>query len=430
MDGYNATMLYTIGISHETAPVNIREKVVFDSDVLPTALQQLYTYSEVQEAGIVSTCNRTEVYCHLSEDASPQIIIDWLHEQHQLDKGSLNGYFYTHKNEACIKHIIRVAAGLKSLIVGEPQILGQLKNAHQMALEVGVIHGRMDRLLQTAYRAAKEIRHKTAVGRQSVSVAYAATQLATQIFDDFKNRHALLVGAGATIELVARHLQSRGIASITIVNRTQQHAEKLASSLGAKAITFRELSSNLPKTDILVSSTSSAVPIIGKGAIETAIKHRHHEPIFLVDLAVPRDIEPEVADVRDAYLYTVDDLGGIIDSNKKNREQAAKEAEIIVEQHSNQFDQWLRIREISDQFAHIVTHGNFTKQTRLLEALKAIDRGNDPKQVLTILAHHLTNTLLHQPLNILRDAAISGDEQHIERISKYYAPNNNDKQLR
>ena len=314
--------LLSLGINHLTAPVDIREKVAFAPEQLTPALHELQGIPAVNESVIVSTCNRTEIYCDASSDCS-DVITHWLTSHHGINENSLLPYLYRHSDQEVARHLFRVASGLDSMVLGEPQILGQLKNSYDRARGDNAINSILDRLFQHSFSVAKRVRTDTEIGSNPVSVAFAAVNLSKQIFGNLEELHALLIGAGETIELVARHLKSQQIGSITIANRSLERARLLADQIGAAAVQINTMPEQLPRADIVISSTASQLPILGKGAIESALKQRKHKPIFMVDLAVPRDVEPEVNDLDDVYLYSVDDLQSVIQQNMENRQQAA-----------------------------------------------------------------------------------------------------------
>ncbi|HFQ91954.1 MAG TPA: glutamyl-tRNA reductase, partial [Chromatiales bacterium] len=334
-------MLLAVGLNHNTAPVQIRERVAFAPDRLPDVLHELTDNKQVSEAAILSTCNRTEMLCNIEGNDST-IVIDWFSQFHNLRSEELEPYLYTYPELQAVKHLLRVASGLDSMILGEPQILGQLKDAYVAAKEAGTLGKLLNRLFEHTFSVAKQVRTDTAIGASPVSVAFAAISLAKQIFAGLEKHTALLIGAGETIELAARHLRQNGIGRIIVANRTLARAENLVKEINGMAITLSEIPEYLADADIVISSTASQLPILGKGAVERAIKKRKHQPILMVDIAVPRDIEPEVGDLNDIYLYTVDDLREIIDEGLKSRQEAAQQAEEIIDTQAAHFMGWLR----------------------------------------------------------------------------------------
>ena len=332
--------LLAFGLNHSTAPLEIRERVTFGTEIVPDALLDLTNHNGIEEAAILSTCNRTEIYCSI-DAVQNQIPIDWFSDFHGFKLGDLRPFLYSHPDALAVKHVLRVASGLDSMVLGEPQVLGQLKQAYQTAVNAGSIGRLLGRLFQHTFRVAKEIRSSTAIGRHPVSVAFAAIRLAQQIFGDISRQTALLIGAGETIELVAKHLHENGLRRMIIANRTLERSQHLAAEFNAYAITLSDIPEHLEEADIIISATASQLPILGKGAIESAVRKRKHRPIFIVDIAVPRDIEPEAGELNDVYLYTVDDLKDVIEENMRSRQQAAQQAEEIIDTQVIHFMEWL-----------------------------------------------------------------------------------------
>jgi glutamyl-tRNA reductase len=399
--------IIAFGINHKTAPVEIREKVAFSPTQLPEALKDLVSHPHVDEAAIVSTCNRTELYCGLVNE-NLTIITEWFQEYHKLNGTDISPYIYTLPDRQAVRHALRVASGLDSMVLGEPQILGQMKEAYSVAAQAGTLGGLLDKLFQHTFSVAKQVRTDTAIGASPVSVAFAAVSLAKQIFSDFEDHTALLIGAGETIELTARHLHESGMGRMIIANRTVERAHNLASEFDAYAISLPEIPKHLAEADIVISSTASPLPILGKGSVESAIKVRKHRPILMVDIAVPRDIETEVGDLDDVYLYTVDDMQEIIQEGLKSRQEAAAQAEDIIDTQVSHFMNWIQslgavstIRGVREQAIQL-------RDDELQQALKLIQAGKDPQQVLEQFAHRLTNKLIHQPSVQLKQAAYDG----------------------
>ena len=413
--------LLSLGINHLTAPVDIREKVAFAPEQVTDALKQLQDIPAVNESVIVSTCNRTEIYCHASSDCS-QLITQWLSAHHGIVDHGLDPYIYTHSDEEVARHLFRVASGLDSMVLGEPQILGQLKDSYDRARGDNAINSILDRLFQHSFSVAKRVRTDTEIGSNPVSVAFAAVNLSKQIFGNLNEQHALLIGAGETIELVARHLKSQQIGSMTIANRSLDRARLLAEQVGANAIQINAVPDQLARADIVISSTASQLPILGKGAIESALKQRKHRPIFMVDLAVPRDIEPEAGKLQDIYLYTVDDLKSVVDENLRGREVAAQAALEIVNLEVTHFDQWLRTHQSADQIRQMRDSAELVKQQAIEKALAQLQQNADPEQTMQRLANEITNKLLHKPTIEMRKALQQGDEERIQLLKSLLAP--------
>lgn len=396
--------LLTLGLNYQTAPVSVREKLAFPADILPAALQDLLCVKSVSEAAILSTCNRTEFYC-TTQSENPNVLIDWIAQNKQLQAKELAPYFYSYSDDATIRHIFRVACGLDSMILGEPQILGQMKTAYQAACDAGTMGKLLGKLFQHTFTAAKKVRTDTAIGSSPVSVAFAAVQLAQQIFDKLSEQTALLIGAGETIELTARHLSQQGIGRIIIANRTFEKAHQLAEQFNGYAITLAEMPNHLAEADIVISSTASQLPILGKGRVESALKVRKRKPMFMVDLAVPRDIEAEVEQLDDVYLYTVDDLQHTIEQNMQSRREAAEQAEEIIDTQVAHFLAWLRAQGAQSLIKDYRSQAEIMRDDALQKALASLENGTPPEIALQRLAHSLTNKLIHTPSSQLRVAA-------------------------
>jgi glutamyl-tRNA reductase len=419
--------LLTLGLNHNTAPVALREQAAFAPEEIIAALRGLAAVPAVNEAAIISTCNRTEIYCWLEqEDHAPAL--QWFLDHHGLQpQPGPNDFLYRHIDAHTVRHMLRVACGLDSMVLGEPQILGQLKEAYRQAQEAGTIGLQLRRLFEHAFAVAKQVRTETSIGANPVSIAYAAVRLAQQIFTDLRQQTALLIGAGETIELVARHLRDNGIGKLIIANRTLEHGRRLASHFNAKAIRLSELSSYLPATDVLISSTASQLPIIGKGAIESALKERKHRPMFIVDIAVPRDVEPEVGQLQDIYLYNIDDLQSVIEANLQSRTQAAKQAETIIDLRVEDFMSWQRSLDAVHTIRSYREQAKTTSEEVLDKARRMLQSGKSADQALEFLAHTLTNKLLHNTTTRLDQAARDGRQDLLEAAHEILNPANTKK---
>ncbi len=411
--------LLALGINHKTAPVKIREQLSFAPDTIPMALKDLTDQDAVNEAVILSTCNRTELYCQLNcndgeSEAAIDALITWLKKHHDLEDTDITEYLYLHPEKEAVRHMLRVASGLDSLVLGEPQILGQLKTAFSVAKESGTIGQFLHKLFQHTFSCAKQVRTDTAIGASPVSVAFASVSLAKQIFSDFQHHTALLIGAGETIELVARHLNESGIGRIIIANRTVEKAHTLAQEFNGYAISLSELPNHLAEADIVISSTASQLPILGKGAVESAIKARKHAPIFMVDIAVPRDIEEEVSELEDVFLYTVDDLKEIIDEGLKSRQEAALKAEEIIDVEVSHFMNWLRSLDSITIMREFREHAEDIRDQAVAHALKQLNKGKEAEQVIKELARQLTNKLIHKPSIQIKQAGMDDRTELID----------------
>jgi len=394
--------LYVIGVNHTTAPLQIREHIAFNSDLLGSALHELTDHG-ASEAAILSTCNRTELYC--STD-NPENALNWLSQYHKLDKEAIAPYVYTLPNDAAVKHAFRVASGLDSMVLGEPQILGQFKQSVKIAQDAGTLGTLLHKLFQRTFEVAKEVRTNTDIGANSISMAAAAVKLAQRIFGDIHQQKVLFIGAGEMIELCADHFAAQKPKSITIANRTIERGSNLAEKIAqqqvtAQAILLNDLPAHFADFDIVVTSTASQLPIIGLGMVETAIKTRRHRPIFMVDLAVPRDVEAEVADLDDVFLYTVDDLAQVVSDGIENRQSAAQEAELIVENRVENFMQWFKQRDAVPTIKALRDQFENTRKAELEKALKQLQKGESPEKVLEAFSNGLTNKFLHAPSHAL-----------------------------
>lgn len=398
--------LVAVGVNHTTADVEIRERLAFSTQQAQAALASLRDLPGVQEAALLSTCNRTELYC-LTDESAPDLV-DWLAQRRSVTRDKLETVLYQHQGEQAVEHMMRVAGGLDSLVLGEPQILGQMREAYARAHEAGLLNGELSRLFQEVFSVAKRIRTETGIGANPVSVAYAAVSFARHIFADLKKSRALLIGAGEMIELVARHLSEQQVSEITIANRTAERASELAASVGGRGISLEELPVALERADILISCTAAPLPILGKGMVERALKRRRHRPMFMVDIAVPRDIEPEVGELDDVYLYTVDHLQEAIQENVRARQEAAQEAAELIR------DAIVRHRrQRREQDAVSVLRDYRDQRTRLAseeldKALQQLNNGGDAEEVLRRFQHSLVNKWLHGPSVTLRKMAAEG----------------------
>ncbi|MBU2963952.1 glutamyl-tRNA reductase [Amphritea sp. 2_MG-2023] len=411
--------LLALGINHKTASVSIREKVAFAPEQMADALAQACQLAHLKEVAILSTCNRTELYCS-TELEGTRALLEWLGSYHSLDPDELQTCSYAHWDQSAAQHMMRVASGLDSLVLGEPQILGQLKSSYAVSQSAGVVGAELDRLFQQTFAVAKKVRTDTAIGENPVSVAYASVSLAQHIFTDLSQSKALLIGAGETIELVARHLSEAGVKQMTVANRTLARAEVLAEEFNAKAILLGDIPEALEDADIVISSTASQLPILGKGAVESALKKRKHRPVFMVDIAVPRDIEHEVADLDDVYLYTVDDLKEVIEENVRSRESAAREAEALVEAGAMEFIRQLRSLGAVETVMSLRQHAEKLRDAELEKALRQLNNGKDAETVLNNLARGLTNKLMHSPTVQLRKASAEGRDDYLEIAQDLY----------
>lgn len=404
--------LIALGINHNSAAVEVRERVAFAPEQVSEALADACDAGGLEEVVILSTCNRTELYAIVPQGVGAadkaMELIDWMANYHHLSAGELRQSAYHYEAEHALQHMVQVASGLDSMVLGEPQIFGQLKSAYAVAAEAGTVGSELGRLFPRVFSIAKRVRTDTAIGENPVSVAYAAVDLAGHIFTDLAKSNALLVGAGETIELVARHLIEAGVSRLVIANRTLGRARELAQKFGAEAVLLAEIPDQLLDADIVITSTASQLPILGKGAVEQALKIRKHRPFLMVDIAVPRDIEAQVGELPDVYLYSVDDLREIVDENLRSRRNEARKADLIIEDGVQHYLLERRSIEAVDVVKEYRQMAEDLREQELQRALRALSRGDDPGQLLAQLARGLTNKLIHAPTAGLKQASAEG----------------------
>ena len=409
--------LFAFGINHQTAPLSLREQVVFHAENLVQALRDLVDRHPVKEAAIISTCNRTEVYCHTAE---PLQAMHWLADYHKLKAQHLEPHLYKLPQQSAVKHAFRVASGLDSMVLGEPQILGQFKDAVRAAESAGTLGLLLNKLFQRTFSVAKAVRSETEIGTSTVSMASAAVRLAERIYPSIGEQSALFIGAGEMIELTATHFAARHPRHVTFANRTLERAQHLAERFRGRAITLNELTSQLAVHDIIVSCTASTLPIIGKGLVESALRARKHRPFLIIDLAVPRDVEAEVGALDDVFLYTVDDLGNIAREGLDLRESAVAQAEVIIETQVGDFMQWLENRELVPTIRALRDDAERARRHEVERAQRRLARGDDVQKVLEHLSYSLTNKLLHGPTHALNHANDDDREQLVTMLRRLY----------
>ena len=403
--------LFTLGINHRTAPLPVREQVAFHAEELRRALSDLMSSGHVHEAAILSTCNRTELYCQAD---TPQIAIDWLADYRRVPAHVIEPYLYAHPDREAVRHAFRVASGLDSMVLGEPQILGQMKDAVRIAKEVGTLGATLNKLFQNSFAVAKDVRSTTAIGANIVSMAAASVRLAERIFESVADQRVLFIGAGEMVELCAAHFAAKKPKEIVIANRTVDRGRALADRFGAAAIRLEDVGERLAEFDIVVSCTASQLPIIGLGLVERAIKTRRHRPMFMVDLALPRDVEMEVCELDDVFLYTVDDLAQVVESGIESRQSAVNEAETIVAARVDSFLLWLQTRESVPVIRSLRDSAERARRHEMEHALKLLAKGEDPAAVLDQLSYRLTNKLMHAPTQTLSQA--EGDRSELQAL--------------
>jgi glutamyl-tRNA reductase len=409
--------LFTLGLSHTTAPLEVREKVAFTPEVVTDALRDLVRARTVKEAAILSTCNRTEVYFEGSEPAGVEA---WLAQFHNLPSDALSPYCYTLPHDKAVTHAFRVASGLESMVLGEPQILGQMKQAVRSAENAGSLGLVLNRLFQRTFAVAKDVRTQTDIGSASISMAAAAVKLAERIFPSIADQHVLFIGAGEMIELAASHFMARKPKSVTVANRTLERGANLASRVDAQAMTLNELPERLREFDIVVTCTASTLPIIGKGLLERVVKQRKHAPIFIVDLGVPRDVEAEAAELDDVFLYPIDDLQVIVRENLSIRREAVVQAEQMIADQTGHFLRWLEGRSVVPTIEALSGHHDLLRSAELERARRMLAAGETPDAVLEALARSLTSKLLHAPLSALNAAGEAERAELTAVLSRVY----------
>lgn len=409
--------LFAFGINHHTAPLEVREKVAFPGEATEHALRDLVDHHPVKEAAILSTCNRTEVYCNTRE---PGEAIHWLAHYHHLSLRDIEPYLYRLSREQAVKHAFRVASGLDSMVLGEPQILGQMKEAVRSAQRAGTLGLLLNKLFQRTFSVAKEVRSQTDIGANSVSMAAAAVRLALRIFPSIREQSVLFIGAGDMIDLCATHFAAHAPRRVTVANRTLERAQILASRIHAQAITLNELPEHLAFHDIIITSTASPLPILGKGLVERAIRQRKHKPMFIVDMAVPRDVEPEAGELDDIFLYTIDDLSEIVRDGLDARQEAVAQAEGIIESNVASFMHWLESRDLVPTIRALRDHVERYRRQELERALRQLAKGENPERVLDAFSRALTNKFLHAPSHALSHVPASERDELVEVLDRLY----------
>lgn len=406
--------LLAFGINHKSASVALRERAAFTPDALPAALKAACAETDVRELAILSTCNRTEFYGAADADSAERML-HWLSQQRQIPVEELRSVWYCHEGDEAVRHAMRVASGLDSMILGEPQIFGQMKTAYSDALSAGTLGTELERLFQQTFSAAKHVRTTTAIGASPVSIGFAAVSLARQVFESLTEVTVLLVGTGEMNTLVARHLREQGVAELLLLNRTPERAQALALELAGEFMPWSDLALALARADMVVSCTASPDLVISADCVRTALKYRRHRPLLLIDIAVPRDIDPTVSDFEDIFLYTVDDLQSVVDAGWRSRQAAAEQAELVISERVLRFREQLRIQQDASLMiralrSRVEQHANAERE----KALEAIRQGADPEKVLARLQHALLNKWLHTPTVGLRQLAASGDVEHLQ----------------
>lgn len=416
--------LSVFGVNHNTAPVSIREKVAVDPEKLAHTIKSLMEQDGIEEAVVLSTCNRTEIYCYCDQNDDQSryktVTENWLHKYFDLNEAELRPYQFSLQEADAVRHLLRVACGLDSMVLGEPQILGQLKDAYRSACDSGAVGKMLNKLLQHSFSVAKQVRTDTAIGSSPVSVAFAAVRLAQQVFGDLSDKTALMIGAGDTIELASQHLHDNKLGRMIVANRSVERAQVLASRFNGYAIPLKELPDHLADADILISSTASQLPILGKGAVERALVQRKRKPIFMVDIAVPRDIEPEISKLDDVYLYTVDDLQSVIEENQRSRQTAALQAEEIVLTETRHFMDWTQSLDAVSTIQALRECMLVPQEELVSKAKQRLAKGEDPEQVIEALAKALCQKFTHTPSVKLKEATTDRQDELISAVKELF----------
>jgi glutamyl-tRNA reductase len=420
MRGEPRGVLFVAGMSHRTAPIELREQLALEEEKIREILGDLANHGVLQEVMILSTCNRVEVYADVDRfHAGVTAICELLARHCGVPSPELTPHLYVHYEERAVSHLLAVAAGLDSMVVGEPQILGQMKEAVRVAESAGTLGTLLNKLFQRSFAVAKEVRSNTGIGANVVSMAAAAVKLAGRIFPSLAEQKVLLVGAGEMIELAATHFAAQRPRGMAVANRTLERAESLARRFNAESIELRDLPERLPEYDIIVSCTASSLPIIGKGTMERTIRARRHRPVFMVDLAVPRDIEAEVAEMDDVFLYTIDDLAATVREGIDARQSAVAQAEVIIESQVGSFLHWMKTREMVPLIRQLRESAEEARRLEVERAVRMLARGDDPKTVLEALSRGLTNKLMHAPTEALNQDG-EADESLKALVARLY----------
>ena len=435
--------LILVGINHKTADISLREKVAFPPETLSDALREVISLTDISEVVILSTCNRTELYIEGIKNERPndkldhsaqktlidkkvKDIVSWLASFHNFEPSELERSVYSFSDMDVVRHLMKVSCGLDSLVLGEPQILGQIKSAFAFAKDLKTVGPSLNRAFIAAFSIAKKVRTDTAIGENPVSVAYAATVLAERIFSDFQSLSILLIGAGRTIELVAAHFKEKNVSMITVANRTLDNALEIALKINGKGVLLSEIPDQLETADVVVSSTNSQLPLLGKGSVERALQKRKHEPMLLIDLAVPRDIEPQVGEIADAYLYSIDDISGAIEDSIKSRSEAAIQAEEIIDLGVEEYAKQVRSLDAVSTLKAFREKADQIREKELERAIKSLSNGEPVEQVLESLARTITNKFTHAPSVQLKTASSEGRTELIDLVNELFELKNAD----
>ncbi|PID65945.1 MAG: glutamyl-tRNA reductase [Gammaproteobacteria bacterium] len=410
--------ILALGVNHRTASLAMRERLSFSPQDVPMAIGTIRREQLAEEVVMVSTCNRTELY--LADVERPQPVYEWMADYRQVALPELKAHSYLYQNEQASRHLFRVATGLDSIALGEPQILGQIKAAYQTSLEHNSVKQTLNRLFQEAFYVAKSIRSDTKLGENSISIAYAASKLSEQFFDDYHDLTALIIGAGQTGELAAKNLKKKGIGKLLIANRTLSKAQNLAVGLGGYAMPLQQLQQHIHEADIIISATGRGEYTVDYNMLVCSQKQRKQRMQLLLDLAVPRDIDPTIQQLSNSYLFAVDDLQSIVDRNQSIRQQAAQQAEALIDDYNRHFNEWLQLRQHHRLLKNVHEYAQAEKDQLTRQAMKRLAKGDDPTQVVNELATRLAKKLTHQPSLLIRQASEKGQLELLDAIKSIY----------
>ncbi len=410
--------ILTLGVNHQTASLAVRERVSFSPEDVPAAIENIRREKLAEEVVMLSTCNRTELY--LADVERPQHLYEWVADNRKVALPDLKAHSYLYRNEQASRHLFRVATGLDSIALGEPQILGQIKAAYQTSLEHNSVKQTLNRLFQEAFYVAKNVRSNTKLGENSISIAYTAIKLSEQFFDDYQNITALIIGAGQTGELAAKTLKKKGVGKLLIANRTLSKAQSLAVELGGYAMPLEQLDKHIHEADIIISATGRENFTVNHSTLSLAQKQRKQRMQLLLDLAVPRDIDPKISQLSNCYVFAVDDLQNIIDKNQSIREQAAEQAEVLIDDYNRHFNEWLQLRQHHRLLKNVHEYAQAEKEKLTQQSMKRLLKGDDPSQVVNELATRLTKKLTHQPSILIRQASEKGQVELLDIIKSIY----------
>jgi len=413
--------LTLVGLSHKTAPVEIREKLTFPANRQEDALSMLTSTPAVNEAVIVSTCNRTEIYCVTASGAEgSEAVIDFVADYHRLDRNELARYLYVLEGEAVVRHLFRVVASLDSMVLGEAQILGQVKEAYEASFNAGASQRIFNKLFRQSFELGKRVRNETEIGENAVSISYAAVELAKQVFDTLEGRTILVLGAGKMSELTAKHLVSNGVKKVLVANRTYERAQELADKFNGEAILYEELFERMGEADIVISSTAATHYVVTKEKVAAARKGRKGSPLFFIDIALPRDVEPAVNDLADVYLYNIDDLSGVVSQNLEERMREAERAEVIIAEEMTAFERWLESLDVVPTVAAMRANADAIRTAEMQRAIKRLG-GLSEKELATVdaLTCSIVNKMLHEPTSRLKDVSSTKDGYSYVAAARY-----------